>query len=347
MLALDVNVGLRSFELDAALDVGAETVALAGPSGAGKTTLLRAVAGLARPQRGRIALAETVWFDRARRVDLAPERRSVGLVFQEYALFPHMSVRDNVAFAGRDRADALLQRLGIADLSRARPAAISGGERQRVALARALARDPAVLLLDEPLAALDAHTRATVRRELRALLDGLCLPALVVTHSFADAAALADRIAVLVAGRVLQIGTAHELVERPADAFVAAFTGAVLLNARAEPLPSGGSRLALAGGGELRAATVAAGDVQVALRPWEIELAPDGDLVRTVSALAPAGPRVLVQLGDIEAECEPVRVAELGLRPGARVGVRVATSNVRVFSEPPVPLAANEGEFHG
>ena len=347
MLALDVSVGLRSFDLEAALEVGAETVALAGPSGAGKTTLLRAVAGLVRPRRGRIALADSVWFDRARRIDLAPERRSVGVVFQEYALFPHMSVRDNVAFAGRDRADSLLQRLGIADLSGARPAAISGGERQRVALARALARDPAVLLLDEPLAALDAHTRASVRRELRVLLDGLRLPTLVVTHSFADAAALADRIAVLVAGRVRQTGTAQELVAQPADAFVAAFTGAVVVGARAEPLPAGGSRLLLAGGGELRGATAATGDVQVALRPWDVELVRDGDVVRTVSSLTPAGPRVLVQLGDLEAECDPHRVADLGLRPGVRVGVRVATGNVRVFGPAPVPLAANEGEFHG
>ena len=167
-LVLDVTCPLRSFELELALEVGRETFALVGPSGAGKTTALRAIAGLVRPERGRIVLGDEVLFDSERGVNRAPEERRVGLVFQEYALFPHLSVEANVGFGGRDRVHELLERFGIAHLARARPEELSGGERQRVALARALARDPAVLLLDEPMAALDAHTRAGVRAELRA-----------------------------------------------------------------------------------------------------------------------------------------------------------------------------------
>ena len=162
-LDLTVDHPLRSFQLSVAATLGRETLALVGPSGAGKSSVLRAIAGLLRPERGRIALGETAWLDTETGIDLPPEQRSVGLVFQEYAVFPHLDVRRNVGFGGRDRVDELLERFRIAHLANARPGALSGGERQRVALARALARDPAVLLLDEPLAALDTHTRGAVR----------------------------------------------------------------------------------------------------------------------------------------------------------------------------------------
>ena len=145
-------------------------------------------------------------FDAETGTDLPPERRRVGFVFQDYALFPHMTVEQNVGYAGRARVGELLKRLGIAHLARAKPESLSGGERQRVGLARALARDPAVLLLDEPLSALDAHTRVAVRGELREVLDGFGLPTLLVTHDYEDAAALAGRIGVLVEGRLLQLG---------------------------------------------------------------------------------------------------------------------------------------------
>ena len=153
---LELDHGLRSFRLALGLELGAETIALVGPSGAGKSSVLRSVAGLLRPEHGVVRLGAECWLDTASGIDVPPERRRVGLVFQEYALFPHLSVRANVEFGGRERATELLDRFRIAHLAGARPAAISGGERQRVALARALARDPAVLLLDEPLSALDA-----------------------------------------------------------------------------------------------------------------------------------------------------------------------------------------------
>jgi ABC-type sulfate/molybdate transport systems ATPase subunit len=222
-LRLDLSLPLRNFDLELALEVGRETVALVGPSGAGKTSVLRSIAGLARPERGMIACGDDVWFDAERRIDRRPEERSVGFVFQEYALFPHLSVEQNVTFGG-GRADGLLRRLRIEHLARAKPSELSGGERQRVALARSLAREPRVLLLDEPMAALDPHTRGKVRAELHDLLRERALPALLVTHDFEDAAALADRVGVLVDGRLRQLGPPAELLGSPADPFVAAGT---------------------------------------------------------------------------------------------------------------------------
>ena len=225
---LDITVPLRGFDLEVALAVGAETVALVGPSGAGKTTVLKAVAGLVRPSRGRISSNGSTWFDSRGKVNRRPEQRPVGYVLQEYALFPHLTVEKNVSFAGGDRRD-LLERLGIEQLAKLKPGELSGGERQRVAIARALARRPEILLLDEPMAALDPHTRGRVRAELRALLRELALPAILVTHDFVDAAAVADRIVVLVEGRIVQTGTAEELIAAPSSPFVAELAGGNLL----------------------------------------------------------------------------------------------------------------------
>jgi molybdate transport system ATP-binding protein len=197
-LSVDIAVPLRSFDLRVTLEVGRETLAVVGPSGAGKTTLLRAIAGLARPSQGSIRLGKATWFDGA--TDLPPEQRSVGLVFQDYALFPHLTVEQNVAYGGSNGVADLLGSFGLAHLARERPDRLSGGERQRVALARALARGPRVLLLDEPLSALDTGTRRQVRSELAELLDEIRLPTLLVTHDEEDAAVLANRTAHLAAG---------------------------------------------------------------------------------------------------------------------------------------------------
>jgi ABC-type sulfate/molybdate transport systems ATPase subunit len=312
-------------------------VALVGPSGAGKTTVLRAIAGAVRPAEGRISLGERVLLDRARRIDLPPEARRVGYVFQEYALFPHMTVRRNVAFGGAERADELLGRLGIAHLAGARPPEISGGERQRVALARALAAAPQVLLLDEPLSALDAHTRDRVRGELRALLRELGLPALLVTHDFEDAAALADRVGVVVAGRVLQAGRPRELIDAPADAFVASFVGSNLLPGVARPLGDGTSEVTLEAGGRVRATGSADGPVGAVVHPWQIELAPAGADPRgrnrieaTLASLTPAGGRLRARVGPLLVEADPVRVAELGLSEGRVAAALFATAATRM-----------------
>src|SRR5262249_6407443 len=225
-----------------------------------------------RPQTGRIAVDDDVLFDGSRGVDVPPERRRVGLVFQEYALFPHMSVRQNIEYARKHGADDYLERFRIAELEAARPGELSGGEKQRVALARALARDPQVLLLDEPLAALDAHTKTTVRAELHDLLAGLDIPVLLVTHDFEDAAALADRVSVMVEGGLRQTGTPSGLVADPADAFVASFTGANLLHGFAESA-DGSTRVRLDDGTLLATADRARGRVSVAVYPWDITLA--------------------------------------------------------------------------
>src|SRR6266508_4347885 len=184
------------------------------------------------------------WFDGRR--NLPPERRSVGLLFQDYALFPHLTAERNVAFAGL--VDGLLERFDIAHLARAKPGELSGGERQRVALARALARRPKVLLLDEPMSALDPHTRADVRAQLHGILRDLGLPTLLVTHDFEDAATLADRVGVLVEGRLRQVASPAELVAEPADRFVAGLAGGNVLSGVARP-KAGLTEVTLEGGG--------------------------------------------------------------------------------------------------
>jgi len=303
-LSAEFTLPLRSFELELALEVEG-TVALVGPSGAGKSSVLRAIAGLARPRAGRIMLEDETWFDARRRIFCAPDERSVGFVFQEYALFPHMTVRRNVAYGGPARD--LLERFRIAHLANARPGELSGGERQRVALARALARNPAVLLLDEPLSALDAHTKDAVRAELHDVLRGLGLPTLLVTHDYEDAAALADVVGVLVDGRLRQTATPAELVARPADAFVASFTGANLLHGTARR--GAVTEVELAGGETVYSTDVAHGEVGVVVYPWEIAVArePSDDsalnVVRgEIGSLVEVGNRVRVRIGPVTAE---------------------------------------------
>jgi molybdate transport system ATP-binding protein len=320
-LELDLGLPLRSFRLELALALGRETFALVGPSGAGKTTVLRAVAGLAKPERGRVRLGDDVLFDSAAGVDLPPEDRRVGFVFQDYALFPHMTVEQNVAYGARGRAVELLERFRIAHLAGARPGELSGGERQRVGLARALARDPGVLLLDEPLSALDPHTRAALRLELRELLDELDLPVLLVTHDFHDAAVLADRVAALADGHIRQVGTPSELIAAPADAFVASFTGANVLAGVARPGAGGLTEVALDDGGVVFSVDEAVGDVEVAVYPWDVsisrEMPRDSSLNHVrgpITSLVLIGNRARVQVRGLVGEVTAASAERLGLR---------------------------------
>jgi ABC-type sulfate/molybdate transport systems ATPase subunit len=322
-LELDIGLPLRSFRLELALALGRETFALVGPSGAGKTTVLRAVAGLARPERGRVALDREVLFDSATGIDLPPEDRRVGFVFQDYALFPHMTVRQNVAYGARGRVGELLDRFRIAHLAGARPSEISGGERQRVGLARALAREPGVLLLDEPLSALDPHTRAALRLELKELVDELDLPVLLVTHDFHDAAVLADRVAAIADGRVRQIGTPSELIAAPADAFVATFTGANVLAGQARPGAGGLTEVALDDGGVVYSVDDGVGEVEVAVYPWDVSISretPDDSALNHVhgpiTSLVLIGNRARVQVGGLVGEVTAASAERLGLKEG-------------------------------
>lgn len=338
LLRVDIAVPLRHFELGVELEArDGETVALVGPSGAGKTTVLRAIAGAVRPARGRIALGGRALFDAALRIHLPPEERRVGYVFQEYALFPHMTVRQNVAFAGVERADELLGRFGIAHLAGVRPGRLSGGERQRVGLARAIAGGPGALLLDEPMSALDAHTRARVRAELQDLLRELELPALLVTHDFEDAAALADRVGVIVDGAIRQIGTPAELVDAPVDAFVAAFVGGNLLAGVAGATAGGLTEVALEGGGVIRGIAAPAGPVGAVVHPWRVTVATDGhtatglNAVRApIASIAPAGGQVRVRIGPVLAELPAAAAARMGLVEGRVVSACFAPGDTRL-----------------
>jgi molybdate transport system ATP-binding protein len=337
-LRLALDVPLREFALSVELAVGREVIALVGPSGAGKTTLLRAIAGL-QAARGAISVDGNAWLDSARGVDLAAEERSVGLVFQDYALFPHLTVRKNVEFGRRGNA-GLLDRFGLTALADVKPRELSGGERQRVALARALAPDPAVLLLDEPLAALDAHTRGEIRGELQLLLREADRPTLVVTHDFEDAATLANRVGVLVEGRLRQLGPPAELVASPADPFVASLTGANVLLGRARAA-NGLTELALPTGELIRSTDAAEGAAVAVVYPWEVTVSrrPPNDsaqnhIAGVVASLVPVGNRVRVRVGPVTAEITADSSERLGLQVGGRAVASFKASGTRLLPHP-------------
>jgi ABC-type sulfate/molybdate transport systems ATPase subunit len=332
VLELEARTPLGELALDVALSVDpGRCLALAGPSGAGKTSVLRIAAGLLEPDQGRVACAGRTWLDTDTRTDLPPEERRCGYVFQEYALFPTMSAWRNVAYAIRDgdrraRAHELLERFGVAHRAEARPAALSGGERQRVALARALARRPDALLLDEPLSALDTTTRTSAARTLKEILAEVDVPALLVTHDFAEAAELGDRVGVLDNGTIVQEGTASELAAQPRTSFVADFTGAVVLTGAARPAPGGLTAVDLDGGGTVTSTDAATGSVAVSVYPWEIALqrattegTAQNHLAARIGTITVVGNRARVALSrpqPLVAEITAASAERLELRPG-------------------------------
>jgi ABC-type sulfate/molybdate transport systems ATPase subunit len=337
-LSTSFALPLRSFVLELALEVEG-TVALVGPSGAGKTSVLRSVAGLVTPSSGRVALDTDTWFDAVQGVNRRPDERRVGLVFQEYALFPHMTVRQNVAYAGRSRADEYLERFRISHLATARPTELSGGERQRVALARALARDPGVLLLDEPLSALDAHTKIAVRGELQELLRELGLPTLLVTHDYEDAASLADKVGVLVDGTLRQLAHPQEMVARPADGFVASFTGANLLRGVARRREDDLTLIELEGGEIVYSTDHAEGPVGVVVYPWDVSVARTRQadsamnvIEAEIRSVVHVGNRARVRIGPLTAEVTEASVEKLGLAPGSRAVASFKATGTKLVS---------------
>lgn len=337
-LELQARDRLREFELDVELSVGAAgSVAIVGPSGAGKTTLLKIAAGLHSPGQGLVRVGGRAWLDTRRGIDLSPDERACGFLFQDYALFGHLSAWRNVAFGirgGRDerrsRALGELGRFGVGQLADARPAELSGGERQRVALARALARDPEVLLLDEPLSALDARTRRGAERELGATLRASGVPTLLVTHDFSEAALLAEEVCVIDQGTVVQRGAPAELTARPASALVADLAGSVVLTGEVKGSRGGLTRIALDGGGEAFSTGTGEGLVALSVFPWEITLEPAGfephgsalnRIEAEVVSVTEIGSRVRVGLAasqSLTAEISADSARTLGLRPGAR-----------------------------
>jgi molybdate transport system ATP-binding protein len=233
MLEIAIRKRLESFNLEIDLAVPPGLTALFGRSGAGKSMTLSCLAGLARPDAGRISLNGDLFFDSERRINLPPQRRSVGYVMQDYLLFPHLNVAENIAFglkAGSRQEKAkiveqALAQVGLAGFERRRPNELSGGQQQRVALARALVTRPRLLLLDEPFSALDGPTRALLRRDLLRLRANLDIPILFITHDLAEAYLLADQIAVMEAGRLLQLGPPEQVVYQPIGRPVAELTG--------------------------------------------------------------------------------------------------------------------------
>ena len=334
------------FELEAKLTIPldqAPVTVLFGPSGAGKTTLLRLLAGLERPDSGTIEFRGSAWCDIAGGVCAPPQQRRAGLLFQEGALFPHLTVAENVRYAARGgRAAELMRSFGLEDLADRQPPAISAGQRQRVALARALAADPALLLLDEPLSALDAASRARMRRELRSLLLAAGVSSIVVTHDRAEAIALADWMAVVVEGRVRQAGPVRDVFRRPVDAQVAESVG--VENIVPAEVVSRAGGLATLRVGEARLECVDTGEVGsvcACIRAEDVAIARETShatsvrnrLRGRVEAVALEGPLARVELDcgfPLVAVVTAQSAGELDLRPGDEVSAVVKATAVHL-----------------
>jgi molybdate transport system ATP-binding protein len=343
-VSLDAHLVVHrpGWTLDVTLTAGAgEVVALLGPNGAGKTTALRALAGLQRLDGGQVRIGDELV------TDVPAARRQVGVVFQDHLLFPHLSALENVAFGPRSRGVAAplaraaarqwLDRVGVGGLAAARPRTLSGGQAQRVALARALAAEPRLLLLDEPLAALDARTRLTVRSELRRHLGGFPGAAVLVTHDALDAMVLADRLVVVEHGAVVQTGTPAEIARRPRTEYVARLVGLNLVRGVAH-----GHDVRVDGGATLVTAERANGPVYAAFRPAAVAVYPERPTgsprnvwAGTVTAAEPHGDavRLGVEAGGLPvlADCTAAAVAELGLVPGTPVWVSVKAAEIEVY----------------
>jgi molybdate transport system ATP-binding protein len=352
VLHADVALTLGELDLRANVETAdGRCLALTGPSGAGKSTILRLIAGVANADEGRITCGDEVWWDSEGAVNRPPERRRCGYVSQDYALFPHLSAWRNVAYGlddvprrqRRHVALEMLERFRLAERADARPGTLSGGERQRVALARALVRKPRALLLDEPLAALDAPTRATASREIATVLRDSEIPTVLVTHDFADAALLGDQVAVIDHGRVIQRGTASDLAAEPRSAFVANLTGAIVLNGIARPAADGLTSVTLDGGGELSATTPMSGPVAVSIYPWEIIIEPprtqaqgsaQNHLLAQVTSITTVGNRVRVGLQasqPLVAEITQTAARSLRLAVGSRVSASWKATATRLI----------------
>ena len=339
-LRADIQVNRDGFVLDVELTASpGETVAVLGPNGAGKTTLLRALAGLI-PIRGHVELEGEILDDSRTRTHVPTEERRVGLVFQDHVLFPHMTVLQNVAFGLRRDASATardwLERSGLGEKAGTMPRALSGGQAQRVALLRTLVTEPRLLLLDEPLSALDVSIRAEVRRELSRQLTGFKGVRILVTHDPLEAMALADRLLVLEQGKIVQDGSPGEVTARPRSRFVADLAGVNLLRGDGR-----GDHIELDGGEILTTPESGGGRVFAVIHPRAVALylaRPEGTPRNVWRATAEdldlQGERVRVRLSGpvpLVAEVTPAAVRDLHLDSGADVWVAVKATEISVY----------------
>jgi molybdate transport system ATP-binding protein len=345
-LRAELEVRRERFRLGISLTVEpGEVVALLGPNGAGKTTALRALAGLEPLTGGRLCVADRIW-DQPPGIFVPAEQRQVGVVFQDYLLFPHLSALENVAFGlrargmrraqARARAADRLDRVGLAEHAHATPRTLSGGQAQRVALARALATDPQLLLLDEPLAALDAGTRMQVRADLARHLRDYRGHTVVVTHDPLDAMVLADRLVILEQGAIVQQGAPAEIARRPRSDYVADLMGLNLFRGTAA-----GTGVEIANGGHLTVAAPATGRVFLAFPPTAVSLHPQqpGGSPRntwpvTVGGLEHHANLTRVRLDGtppVLADITSAAVADLRIHPGMRVWAAVKAAEIHVY----------------
>jgi molybdate transport system ATP-binding protein len=335
-LDLDFSIGVRTGEL----------VTLLGPNGSGKTTVLRSIAGLVPLTEGRVVLDGEVLEDTGVATYVPVEKRSIGFVFQDYLLFPHLSALENVAFGLRARGHARdaaraaavewLERMGLKEHSASKPHALSGGQAQRVALARALAIRPRLLLLDEPLAALDAGARAEIRRYLVMQLQAFGGTRMLVTHDPLEALTFADRVVVLENGKVVQSGPPHDLRERPRSSYVADLVGLNLFRGHAR-----GHHVTLSPGEELTIAQSQAGDVFAVVHPRAVALyreRPEGTPRNVwpgvIDGMEGLDDRVRVRISGavpVVAEVTRSAVSTLELAPGTRVWVSIKATEVTVY----------------
>lgn len=336
-----VRLRLGALDLDVELAVSAgEIVAVLGPNGAGKTTLLRALAGLIPIEKGFVRLDGKTLEDSITREYVPTERRPIGFVFQDYLLFPHMSVLDNVAFGAPsiEPAKAWVERVGLHGYEAARPGQLSGGQRQRAALARALARDPRLLLLDEPMASLDVSARTEVRRDLKRHLGTFGGVRLLVTHDPLEAVALADRLIVIERGRVVQSGTPEEVTERPRSPYVADLVGVNLMRGDADH-----GSIKTETGQVIAAADAVSGAVFAVIHPRAVSLhrqKPEGSprnvWIGRADAIEITGDRARVRVMapvPVVAEVTPASLAELHLVEGSEVWLSFKATDVRVYPE--------------
>lgn len=357
MLTVAIEKRLASVDLAVEFDLAAEVLALFGPSGAGKSMTLKMIAGIETPERGLIRSGERVLFDSAVGIDLPPQRRRAGYVPQQYALFPHLTALDNVAFPLRkglrwpanranQRASELLASFGLGEQLNVHPGGLSGGQQQRVALARALSSDPEILLLDEPFAALDGPIRVELRNELRALQQRLRVPAIFVTHDLEEAATLASRIAVMLDGRVRQIGRTRDVLDRPADRQVAELVQARNIIPGTIEQADGATHVRTALG-RLNLSKRAFGDasaVDLIIRPEVIRIVRENrpiDRLRgqtlldgAVTQIVDHGTRVVIYVGlggnMLEVSLSPSAAARLDIEIGGPIRLAIAENDIHI-----------------